>query len=74
MRGGVSPGCASGKEALTLICKAIELAPLTPGEDVVIAIYVAGSSFKNSGCQKNLTRKGKHLFSEHVIYPVEAYF
>jgi enolase len=42
--GGLSPGCSSGHEALTLMVEIIERAGLQPGHDVVIAIDVAAHS------------------------------
>jgi len=71
--GGLSPGCASGNDALTLMCKAIELAGLTPGEDVVIAIDVAASALKHSEGHYNLAREGKQLSSAQMIDMLESW-
>ena len=71
--GGLSPGCASGKDALILMCKAIELAGLTPGKDVVIAIDVAAAAFKNAEGYYNLAREGKQLSSEQMIDMLESW-
>jgi enolase len=47
--GGLSPGCESGRAALSLMVASIERAGLRPGEDVLIAIDVAASSLQRRG-------------------------
>jgi enolase len=46
--GGLSPGLATGRDALQLMLESIEQARLEPGVDVVIAIDVAASSLKGA--------------------------
>jgi len=53
--------------------KAIELAGLTPGEDVVIAIDVAASALKHSEGHYNLAREGKQLSSAQMIDMLESW-
>jgi enolase len=57
--GGLSPGFASGREALQLMVEATERAGLRPGEDIVIAIDVAASALKGPDGQYKLTREDR---------------
>jgi enolase len=65
--GGLSPGLATGRDALQLMVDAIEHAGLEPGRDVVIAIDVAASSLKGSapGIYR-LAREGRSATSEEM--------
>jgi enolase len=65
--GGLSPGCASGKEALSLMCDAIEAAGLVPGQDVLIAIDVAATSLKSPDGSYALSREGKTFDANEMI-------
>lgn len=65
--GGLSPGCPTGRDALQLLCRAIEAGGLIPGEDVLIAIDVAAASLKHPDGHYNLEREGKTLSSEDMI-------
>lgn len=58
--GGLSPGCASGAEALQLMVESFEAAGLEPGRDMVIAIDVAATSLydKARGLYR-LAREGR---------------
>ena len=56
--GGLSPGFQNSKEALDMMVAAIEEAGLRPGEDVVIAIDVAATSFKLKNGPYRLAREG----------------
>src|SRR5690606_19328050 len=47
--GGVAAPLASDRDALELVVGAVEGAGLRPGEDVVLAIDVAGSQFYRAG-------------------------
>ena len=47
--GGFAPMLSSNKEALDLLCEAIELADLTLGEDMGLALDVAASEFYHEG-------------------------
>jgi enolase len=71
--GGLSPGCASGKDALILMCRAIELAGLTPGKDVVIAIDVAAAALQNAEGNYNLARESVQRSAEQMIDMFESW-
>ncbi len=47
--GGYGPRLQSNREAVGLVCRAIERARLTPGRDVAIALDVASSHFFHDG-------------------------
>lgn len=55
--GGFAPNLKSNKEALDLICQAIERAGYTPGKDVCLAMDVAASEFYQDG---NYVLKGEN--------------
>ena len=57
--GGLSPGLATGREALALMVDAIEHAGLRPGDDIAIAIDVAASSLKGPDGSYRLAREGR---------------
>jgi enolase len=58
--GGLSPGCATSREALQLMVESFEAADLQPGRDMVIAIDVAATSLydKTRGVYR-LAREGR---------------
>ena len=72
--GGLSPGCATGREALQLMLASIERAGLRPGEDVVIAIDVAAASlFDRTTGRYILAREGREVTSEEMIEMVASW-
>jgi enolase len=64
--GGLSPGCATGREALELLVRCIERAGLRPGEDVLIAIDVAATALQAPGGYR-LAREGRTLDADAMI-------
>jgi enolase len=56
--GGLSPGLASGPDALRMLMACIEKAGLRPGEDVAIAIDVAASTLKGKDGRYVFAREG----------------
>ena len=66
--GGLSPGCATGRDALDLFVAAVERAGLVPGVDIAIAIDVAASAFydRTSGTYQ-LRREGRTATPEEMI-------
>lgn len=65
--GGLSPGCATGRDALQLMIESIEKAGLKPGEDMVIAIDVAATSlFDKTSGRYRLTREGREATSAEM--------
>lgn len=71
--GGLSPGLATGREALQLMVEATERAGLRPGEDIVIAIDVAASSLKGPDGQYQLTREGRLASARAMMDMVRAW-
>ena len=70
--GGLSPGLATGREALLLLIEAIEAAQLAPGDDVVIAIDVAAASLWDRGARAyRLARERRVASSDEMIAMVE---
>jgi enolase len=68
--GGLSPGFASGREALQLMVEATEHAGLRPGIDMVVAIDVAASSLKDGSGRIGsylLPREGRHCSTAEMI-------
>jgi enolase len=65
--GGLSPGLATGREALQLMVQATERAGLRPGEDIAIAIDVAASSLKGPDGQYRLAREGRLASAREMI-------
>jgi enolase len=72
--GGLSPGCATGREALQLMIESIEHAGLRPGDDVVIAVDVAATSFfdKQQG-RYRLAREGREATSDEMAEMIAAW-
>jgi len=66
--GGLSPGLASGRDALQLLVESIDAAGLRPGEDVVIAIDVAATALwdRAAGAYR-LAREGRMASSDEMI-------
>ena len=71
--GGLSPGFATGREALQLMVEATERAGLKPGQDIVIAIDVAASSLKGPNGQYKLTREGRLASAREMMDMVRAW-
>lgn len=69
--GGLSPGMATGREALELMMAATEHAGLQPGVDMVIAIDVAASSLKGPNGSYRLAREGRDCSSAEMIAMME---
>lgn len=65
--GGLSPGFATGKEALQLMVDATVEAGLEPGKDMLIAIDVAASSLKGPNGTYRFAREGRDYESNEVI-------
>lgn len=72
--GGLSPGLATGREALQLLVEATEHAKLVPGRDIVFAIDVAATSLwdRAAGAYR-LAREGRLATSEEMIDMAEAW-
>ena len=66
--GGLSPGLATGREALRLLVESIEAAGLRPGADVAIAIDVAATALWDgmTGAYR-LAREGRTASSGEMI-------
>jgi enolase len=72
--GGLSPGLATGRDALQLIVESIEEAGLRPGADVVIAIDVAATALwdRAAGAYR-LAREGRLATSDEMIAMAEGW-
>ena len=72
--GGLSPGCATGRDALLLLVESIEQAGLRPGVDVVIAIDVAATALwdRAAGAYR-LAREGRLASSDEMIAMAERW-
>jgi len=72
--GGLSPGLATGREALLLLVESIEAAGLRPGADVVIAIDVAATALwdRAAGVYR-LAREGRVATSDEMIAIAESW-
>jgi enolase len=72
--GGLSPGLATGREALQLLIESIEAAGLAPGRDVVIAIDVAATAlWHRETSTYRLAREGRTASSDEMIAMVEGW-
>jgi enolase len=72
--GGLSPGLASGHEALELMVDAIRQAGFEPGRDITIAIDVAATSLKaDAPGRYRLAREGRETDTEGMIEMVEQW-
>jgi enolase len=71
--GGLSPGCASGREALALMVEIIERAGLEPGRDCLIAIDVAAHSLVAADGRYALAREGVVRTTAEMIDMVEGW-
>lgn len=70
--GGLSPGLASGREALELMVDAIGQAGFEPGRDITIAIDVAATSLKaDVPGRYRLAREGRETDTAGMIEMVE---
>lgn len=65
--GGISPGLASGRDALDMMMRIIERAGLKPAEDIVIAIDVAATALQDPQGGYALRREGRHASSVDMI-------
>ncbi len=65
--GGLSPGFATGREALELMMHATLEAGLEPGKDMLIAIDVAASSLKGPNGTYRFSREGRDYHTDEVI-------
>ncbi len=72
--GGLSPGLASGRDALQLLVESIEAAGLRPGADIVIAIDVAATALwdRAAGVYR-LAREGRVATSDEMIAIAESW-
>jgi enolase len=72
--GGLSPGLASGREALQLLVESVEAAGLRPGADIVIAIDVAATALwdRVAGGYR-LAREGRIATSDEMIAMAEGW-
>jgi enolase len=72
--GGLSPGCATGRDALLLLVESIEQAGLRPGVDVVIAIDVAATALwdRAAGAYR-MAREGRLATSDEMIAMAERW-
>lgn len=64
--GGFAPSVASNKEAMELILEAIDIAGYKAGDDCLVAIDTASSSFYQDG-KYVLAKEGKSLTSSQMI-------
>ena len=64
--GGFSPALKTNSEAIELILQAIEKAHYQPGEQIVIALDPASSSFYEEGLY-NLRTEGRRITSEQMV-------
>ena len=64
--GGFAPALKSAEDALSFICKAVEAAGYTPGDDIALALDAASSEFYKNG-QYVLAGEGKTLDAEGMI-------
>ena len=64
--GGFAPDLGSNEEGLQLLIEAIELAGLTPGTDMAIAMDVASTEFYADGVY-TLASEGRELSSDEII-------
>jgi enolase len=71
--GGVSPGFATGREALQMMMQIFDFAQLRPGEDVVIAVDVAATALRGPADNYRLAREGKTLDSAAMIEMLAAW-
>jgi len=67
--GGFAPDLKSNEEALTVIMEAIEKAGYKPGDDVMIALDPAASSFYDAGKDRYVLagEGGRELTSEEMV-------
>jgi len=71
--GGLSPGLATGGDALRLLVESIEVAGLRSGVDVVIAIDVAATALWDGAAAYRLAREGRTATSDEMIAMVESW-
>ena len=72
--GGLSPGLATGGDALRLLVESIEAAGLRPGTDLVIAIDVAATALWDGATGAyRLSREGRTATSDEMIAMAERW-
>ncbi|PXY18935.1 phosphopyruvate hydratase [Prauserella muralis] len=71
--GGLSPGCATGEEALDLMVAAIEAAGLRPGRDVLIALDVAAHTLVTPDGDYAFAREGVTRSSAETVALLERW-
>jgi enolase len=65
--GGLSPGLATGRDALEMMMRSIERAGLRPGVDVLIAIDVAATALQAPAGTYQLLREGRVASADDMI-------
>jgi len=66
--GGLSPGCATGRDALDLLVASVKRAGLEPGVDIAIALDVAAASLYDRNAHTyQLRREGRTATTEDMI-------
>lgn len=65
--GGLSPGFANGRLALTMMMDAIRRAGLEPGRDISVAIDVAATSLQSAQGHYRLSRENRELDAAGMI-------
>jgi len=65
--GGFAPNLRSNEEALTVIMRAIEKAGYTPGDDIVLALDAAASSFYRDGSYVLEAEKDPIMDAEKLV-------
>jgi enolase len=72
--GGLSPGLATGRDALLLLVESIEEAGLRPGAEAVIAIDVAATALRDRAVGNyRLQREGRAATSDEMIAVAERW-
>jgi len=71
--GGLSPGLATGADALAMLTEAIEHAGLRPGEDIAIAIDVAASTLRGDDGEYRFAREGIERTSTELVGMLAAW-
>lgn len=71
--GGFGPRLESNQQAVEMVIEAIQLAGLTPGDQVSLAIDVASTHFYRDGGYHLAAEQGKRLTAEAMIDRLEAW-
>jgi enolase len=72
--GGYAPQLSTNREAIEFVMRAIEAAPLRPGDDVTIALDVAATHFYQDGEYHFLTENGQRFTQQQMIDHLDAWF